>query len=101
VSPGASLHDEIAEFIASGIAAEEVFRIATRDAARFLGRGDDLGTVRPGMLADLVILRANPLEEPETARTPWAVMAGGQWVVGPGPPRERPAKAAPAPGGRS
>jgi imidazolonepropionase-like amidohydrolase len=35
--------------------------MATLDAARVLGAGDDLGSIRAGKLADLVIVDGDPL----------------------------------------
>jgi imidazolonepropionase-like amidohydrolase len=34
---------------------------ATRENARILGRGHDLGTIEPGKLADLIVVDGNPL----------------------------------------
>ncbi|MQA15750.1 MAG: amidohydrolase family protein [Pseudonocardiaceae bacterium] len=54
------------------VVAEEVFRMATHGGARAIGLGDRLGLVRPGYLADLVVidLRAphlTPMHEPIAA----------------------------------
>jgi imidazolonepropionase-like amidohydrolase len=40
----------------------EVVRAATLDGAEALGRADEIGSVEPGKLADLVVVEANPLE---------------------------------------
>jgi imidazolonepropionase-like amidohydrolase len=40
----------------------EVIRSATLNGAQLLGREDDLGTIRKGKLADLVILEENPVQ---------------------------------------
>jgi imidazolonepropionase-like amidohydrolase len=34
---------------------------ATKTGAEILGRGADLGTVEPGKLADIIVVRGNPL----------------------------------------
>jgi imidazolonepropionase-like amidohydrolase len=44
-----------------GIAAHDVLRWATRNGAALVGREGELGTVAPGALADLVIVRGDPL----------------------------------------
>lgn len=40
----------------------EVVRAATLEGAEALGEEDDLGTIEPGKLADLVVVEANPLK---------------------------------------
>src|SRR4030095_5143446 len=40
----------------------EVIRAATLKGAEALGRDKEIGTVEPGKLADLVVVRENPLE---------------------------------------
>jgi hypothetical protein len=44
----------------AGIPAPEVVRLATLGAARIMGMEKDLGTVRPGKLADLVLIDGDP-----------------------------------------
>jgi imidazolonepropionase-like amidohydrolase len=46
-----------------GVPAEDVIRWATRNGAELLGRGDDLGTIEPGKLADVLVVDGNPLED--------------------------------------
>jgi len=45
----------------AGFNAVEVFRIATMNGARFLGREDRIGSIAPGKQADLVVIRGNPV----------------------------------------
>jgi imidazolonepropionase-like amidohydrolase len=61
--PGAVLHAELALLQQQGIPAAEVLRMATLGPARYMGATDSLGTVAVGRVADLVILRANPLDD--------------------------------------
>ncbi len=60
VYAGASLHDELALLVAAGLTPLQALQAATLNPAVFLSR-DDLGTVAPGKLADLVLLDADPL----------------------------------------
>ena len=52
--------------------------MATRDAARILGREKELGTVEPGKFADLVILDVDPLADLRNVGRVHAVMKGGK-----------------------
>ncbi len=47
-----------------------------------MGAADDLGTLEPGKLADIVLLDANPLEDIKNTQTIWRVLKGG-WVFDP------------------
>jgi len=60
----------------------EVLRIATQQAAEAVGAQDDLGTIEPGKLADIVLLDSNPLEHTRNMQTIWRVTKGG-WVFDP------------------
>lgn len=60
---GIGLHQELALLVEFGFTPWQALETATRAPARFLGREKDLGAVRPGCRADLVLLGANPLED--------------------------------------
>lgn len=60
---GLASHWEMWGFAQGGMSPLEVLRTATTDSARKLGMSDDLGSLEPGKLADLVILGADPLED--------------------------------------
>jgi imidazolonepropionase-like amidohydrolase len=79
VFPGASLHDELALLVEAGLRPGEALLTATRDPARFLGRGDQLGTVEVGREADLVLLSGNPLRDIANTRSIRGVMRNGIW----------------------
>ncbi len=57
---GASSHREMQLLCQAGLSPLEVIRIATLNAAIFLGRDKDLGSVAPGKVADLVLLNSDP-----------------------------------------
>jgi imidazolonepropionase-like amidohydrolase len=63
VFPGSSLHEELKLLQSNGYTPLEALQSATSDAARFLGREKDFGTIAAGAHADLVLLDANPLED--------------------------------------
>lgn len=57
---GASSHREMQLLRQAGLSPLEVIRIATFNAAVFLGRDRDLGSIAPGKIADLVLLNRDP-----------------------------------------
>ena len=79
---GASLHWELEYFVQAGIPPLEVLRIATQEGAEAVGAEDELGTLEPGKLADVVLLDANPLEDIKNTQSIWRVIKGG-WMFDP------------------
>lgn len=79
VTPGISLHLELQRFVAAGFTPLEALQTATINPARFLGKLSDYGSVESGRMADLVILRANPLENIANTRTIGGVIADGRY----------------------
>ncbi len=61
--PGFGLHDELQLLVEAGLSPLQALQAATLNAARFMHAEDSLGQVVPGMLADLVLLEANPLSD--------------------------------------
>ncbi|MDX1385577.1 MAG: amidohydrolase family protein [Thermoanaerobaculia bacterium] len=59
--PGSGLHQEMRALTAAGLEPWIVLQAATAGAAEFLGVGEERGTITPGKVADLVLLRADPL----------------------------------------
>ncbi|MFN8547596.1 MAG: amidohydrolase family protein [Candidatus Eisenbacteria bacterium] len=59
---GVTLCSELEAMVTAGATPAEALRCATVEAADALGLGSTLGSITPGNLADLVLLRANPLE---------------------------------------
>ncbi|MGF7218015.1 Tol biopolymer transport system component/imidazolonepropionase-like amidohydrolase [Spirosoma lacussanchae] len=58
---GYSLHTELQSFVDAGLTPYQALRCATLWAAETVGVSNDLGTVEPGKLADLVIVDGDPL----------------------------------------
>jgi len=58
--PGFSLHRELELDGEAGIPAPQVLQLATLGAARIMGMDKDLGQVRQGKLADLVLIDGDP-----------------------------------------
>ncbi len=79
VLPGFAIHDELAAFVEAGIPVDDVLRIATVEAARFLREEGEWGIVAPDSRADLVLLDGDPREDLTILRRPAAVMVNGHW----------------------
>jgi imidazolonepropionase-like amidohydrolase len=78
--PGWSLHDELELLVEAGLPAADALRSATGEAARALGLGADIGTIEQGRVADLVLLRADPLVEIGNTRRIEAVVLKGRFL---------------------
>ena len=62
-------HLELEHMVAAGLTPMQVIVSATSDAARCMNVGDRIGTLRPGMEADFLVLGANPLDDIRNTRT--------------------------------
>ncbi len=88
-TPHPALVDELIVMHSYGMATEAVLRAATSTAAKVLGREGDVGVVKPGAVADLLILDGAPFQDFEKLRSPRAVVraglpvrrGNGQWPV--------------------
>jgi len=78
VFAGFGLHDELELFVEAGLSPLDALRTATSAPAAFLGRAHELGAIKPGYLADLVLLDADPTERITNTRRISAVMANGR-----------------------
>ena len=77
---GAAVHREMELLVAAGIAPLDVIRIATFNAAKFLGKEDLLGSLEEGKLADMVLLNADPLEDINNAKKIHLVIKNGNVI---------------------
>ena len=72
--------------VLGGLTPARAIRSATTDAADLIGRADQVGQIRPGMMADLIALEADPLADITKLETIDFVMKGGQVVKAPRQP---------------
>lgn len=80
--PGDAYHREIRLVAEAGLTPSQIIRAATRNAAGHIGREEELGTLEPGKLADLIIVDGNPLEDLTALQRVKLVVRGGEVVVG-------------------
>jgi len=60
---------------------QEIIASLTRNAAVFLGMGDELGTVELGKIADIILIDGDPLSEISDLMKVQLVVQGGRVVV--------------------
>ncbi len=74
--------DELALMVEAGMTPMQAIAAASATAARALGRDHELGTLQPGLLADLIVVGGNPVVDVSLLRQPpQAVFLGGRLVV--------------------
>lgn len=79
-SSGPASHRELELMVSGGISALDAIKIGTHNAAVFMGREADLGSIEPGKLADMVLLSADPLIDIKNAARIEMVIKGGKVV---------------------
>jgi len=75
---GYSLHRELEIYNQAGIPAPEVLRMATLTAATVMKRNNELGSIAPGKLADLILVNGNPTANISDIRKIDLVVKGGE-----------------------
>lgn len=75
--PGASLHRELELFVKAGMTPVEAIRTSTGRAAEAL-RNKERGTIAPGQIADLLIVRGHVASDITALRNLEQVMLGGR-----------------------
>jgi predicted enzyme related to lactoylglutathione lyase len=78
--PGLNTIQEIEFMAEAGLTPEQIIRAGTRDAAEHLGLLNEVGTVEPGKIADLILVAGDPLKDVSALRQVQTVIKGGQVV---------------------
>ena len=78
--PGVSLHLELQRFVDAGFTPLQALQTATLNPAKFFNRLEDFGPIKPGRIADLDLLAANPLDNIGNTRTVTAVVTDGRYL---------------------
>jgi imidazolonepropionase-like amidohydrolase len=82
---GPSVFPEMEAMQRAGLTPLEVLTASTRDAARAMGRGDDLGLIEVGRIADILVLTEDPSNAARSMRSLTHVVRAGtlherEWI---------------------
>ena len=77
VVAGADLHRELEQLVAAGLSPADALRAATLSPARYFSLDGQYGSVEEGKVADLILLRANPLADIRNTQQIEAVIFNG------------------------
>ena len=72
--------ERVAHWVKAGATPWQALQAATRHAAELCGVGEDLGTIEPGKLADLIVVAADPLDDIANLRRLLLVLKAGRIV---------------------
>lgn len=77
---GFSIHDELELFVKTGLTPYQALEASTRIPSQVMGDPQEWGTIDKGKRADMVLLKANPLEDIGNTREIAGVMVRGRWL---------------------
>jgi imidazolonepropionase-like amidohydrolase len=72
---------EMKMLLAAGLTPMEVIEAGTRQSAIVCGHGDELGTLEPGKLADLIVVDGDPLQDMQAMSRVVLVIKNGEIAV--------------------
>lgn len=77
LAPGSSLHMELERLVDAGLTPLEAIQTATINPANVFNMGEELGQVAPNFLADLVMLKKDPLKDIKNIASVEGVVVNG------------------------
>ena len=77
--PGFSLKHELSYLVEAGLTPYQALRTGTFNVGQFF-KQDNLGVVKTGAVADLILLNANPLKDIKAVGDIEGVMLNGRWL---------------------
>ena len=75
---GPTTHMELELLSRAGLSPQELITASTQRAAEMLGLSDQIGAIKVGLQADLLVVEGNPLEDISTLHRPIWVMRDGE-----------------------
>ncbi len=77
--PGFSTHNELKYLVDAGLTPYQALLTGTVNVARYLNLAD-AGTIKPGAIADLILINGNPLTDITNTKKVEGVMVRGKWL---------------------
>lgn len=77
--PGQSLIDELNLFVMAGLTPYQAIEAATINSARVLGLGEQVGQIKAGYIADLILIDADPTKTIQALESLSGLVVRGQW----------------------
>ena len=77
--PGFSAHQELEYYVDAGLTPYQALLTGTVNVGRYLNRSD-IGTIKKGAVADLILIGRNPLKDIKATRDISGVMLAGKWM---------------------
>ena len=68
---------EFESLVVGGLSPMDAIIAATRNGAEMLGIENELGTIEPGKIADIIVVAGNPLEDMNALKRVYVVIKGG------------------------
>jgi imidazolonepropionase-like amidohydrolase len=78
--PGFSTHHELQYLVRAGLTPYQALRTGTVNVATYLKR-TDAGVIKPGAVADVILLSGNPLKDITQTQNIEGVALGGKWMT--------------------
>jgi imidazolonepropionase-like amidohydrolase len=78
--PGFSTHNELGFLVDSGLTSYQALQTGTVNVAKYLNL-PDAGMIKPGAVADLVLINGNPLANISNTKSIEGVMVRGKWMT--------------------
>lgn len=79
-NPHGSVAIEVKFMVQAGLSEERALGSATHVAAKAIGMADKVGSIKPGLFADLIFVRGNPLEDIQVLDNLCGVIKDGEVV---------------------
>lgn len=77
--PGFSTHNELKYLVDAGLTPYQALRTGTVNVAKYLNLSEE-GIIKPGAIADLVLINGNPLTDITNTKKVEGVMMRGKWL---------------------